>query len=294
MTTAFASVCSTFARNKSAHLAALGFALLLPLGCSMGSVVWVENTEDMQIDAAGLKKLAVKTHNGSVNYSGGAGGGGSAGTIQVKVTKKAGGLTQADAEEALANLEVFNEADGADGRVINHRWKGIRKSNWNAQVSYEINGPDNLALNVDSHNGATTVRGLKSDLRVTCHNGRIDTESTGPSAHVESHNGAINVVYQGPSIHATTHNGQVTADLSRCAAIGGEIGAHNGQVVVRVGDQTSANLACQTHNGSVSVDIAAGWKVSHASRTRLAGVLGNGGQPLNVTTHNGQVRIQAN
>lgn len=291
MTSRLPTVRNIVHRNKAGSFIALSLALLLPLGCSMGSVVWVESTEDMQIDAAGLKKLAVKTHNGAVNYQGSAGG---ASTIQVKVTKKAGGLTQADAEEALASLEVFNEADGADGRVINHRWKGLRKSNWNAQVSYEIKGPDQLALNVESHNGATTVRGLKSDLRVTCHNGRIDTESAGPSAHVESHNGAINVSYEGPSIHATTHNGQVTVDLSRCAAIGGEIGAHNGQVVVRVGDQTSANLACQTHNGSVSVDIAAGWKVSHASRTRLAGLLGNGGQPLNVTTHNGQVKIQAN
>ncbi len=291
MNSALASIRSHSLRRAALFSTAIAFCLLAPLGCNMGSVVWVEETEDMQIDAAGLKKLAVKTHNGSVNYTAGAGG---ASTIQVKITRKAGGLTQADAEEALANLEVFNEADGADGRVINHRWKGIRKSNWNAQVSYEINGPENLALNVESHNGATTVRGLKSDLRVTCHNGRIDTESVGPSLYAESHNGAINAVYQGPSIHATTHNGQVTADLSRCAAIGGEIGAHNGPVVVRVGDQTSANLACQTHNGSVSVDIAAGWKVSHASRTRLAGVLGNGGQPLNVTTHNGQVKIQAN
>lgn len=291
MTSRPTTVRNMFARNKPASFVALSLALLLPLGCSMGSVVWVEQTEDMQIDAARLKKLAVKTHNGAVNYSGSAGG---ASTIQVKVTKKAGGLTLADAEEALANLEVFNEADGADGRVINHRWKGVCKSNWNAQVSYEISGPDSLALDIESHNGATTVRGLKSSLHVTGHNGRIDTESTGPSAHVESHNGAINMTYEGPSIHATTHNGQVKVDLSRCGNIGGEIGAHNGQVVVRIGDQTSANLACQTHNGSVDVDIAAGWKVSHASRTRLAGVLGNGGQPLNVTTHNGQVKIQAN
>lgn len=291
MNPALASIRSQSLCGAALISTAIAFCLLAPLGCNMGSVVWVENTEDMQIDAGGLKKLAVKTHNGAVNYTADAAG---ASTIQVKVTKKVGGLTQADAEEAMANLEVFNEADGADGRVINHRWKGIRKSNWNAQVSYEINGPDNLDLNVESHNGTTTVRGLKSALQVTCHNGRIDTESTGPSAHVESHNGAINVVYQGPSIHATTHNGQVTVDLSRCSAIGGEIGAHNGQVVVRVGDQTSANLACQTHNGSVNADIAAGWKVSHASRTRLAGVLGQGGQPLNVTTHNGQVKIQAN
>ena len=258
-------------------------------GCSWGtgSSVWTEATEQRSIDTAGLTALQVRTHNGEIRFDGQPAG---SGPGVVTITKKAGGITMADAEAAIAALDAFVEPIGDGTLRIGWRWKGIRRSTWNADVSYAITAPESLRLDAETHNGVVEAANAANDVRLVTHNGRIKVASRNGELHAETHNGAINATYEGDALTLITHNGSITADLSRCGSVRGDVATHNGAVELIVGEQTSADLNCDTHNGRISFDTPI--TVSKSGRTTLEGRLGAGGQPLDIVTHNGSIRIK--
>src|SRR5262245_50258952 len=131
--------------------------LFFSSGCNMASpLVWVSEDQDLQIEMAGVKKLAIDTHNGSIDYTG---GGGAVGRVKVK--KKAGGKDTEDAREAMKALEVFVE-DGSSGeKKLGHRWKTTKRDTWNSRVSFTIEGPAAVVFEAVSHNGDVTIKGVE-------------------------------------------------------------------------------------------------------------------------------------
>lgn len=253
-----------------------------------GSTVWTEaSTERIGFDAAGLGAVEVRTHNGSITFDGQPAG---AGEAYVTVTKKAGGLTQDDAEEALEAIEVYVQRVGLDTQRIGWKWKGTKHAGWGARVSFDINAPGRLRVDGETHNGAITVRGIVGEVRVETHNGPVNVESSQGKLYAETHNGEIVATYAGDDVTLTTHNGRVVADLSGCGTIEGNITTHNGSIEVVVGADTATNLTCRTHNGSIRCD--APLETSRFSRRKLTARIGAGGGALDVTTHNGSVRIR--
>lgn len=258
-------------------------------GWSFGSRVWTEPvTGQLAIDTADVKAFEVRTHNGSINFEGQTAAGADA---SVTYTKKAGGRTMADAEAALAALDVFVEPVGNGTQRIGWRWKGGRKHHWSGCVSFEIAAPGDVRLDAVSHNGAVTVDGARGDVHTVTHNGELDVESAEGKLYAKTHNGRVGVSYAGDDLTLITHNGRVVADLDRCGSITGSITTHNGGVEVVVGPATSANLKCRTHNGSVRCNVPL--SDMELSRSRLTGTIGTGDGCLDVTTHNGSVRIKS-
>lgn len=163
-------------------------------GCS-GPTVWTTSTtEKLPIETANLKALEVRTHNGSITFDGQP-----VGTTEafVNVTKKAGGLTQADAEEALDAIDVYVEPAGSGAQRIGWKWKGARHATWRAQVSFDIQAPGNLRFDGVTHNGAVKIDDVAGDVKVITHNGRVDVESTDGKLYAETHNGRIAAAYVG-------------------------------------------------------------------------------------------------
>jgi hypothetical protein len=72
--------------------------------------VWVERQETIKLDAASLNRLEVRSHNGFIDYAGKSPG---EPEIIAQAAIKAGGRSDEDAREALANLEVVVEDAGA-------------------------------------------------------------------------------------------------------------------------------------------------------------------------------------
>ena len=101
----------------------------------------------------------------------------------------------------------------------------------------------------------------------------------------------MEATYAGREVNLSTHNGEVSADLSRGAAVGGSIATHNGSVRIEVGGNTAATLECRTHNGKIDCD--APLSESSKARGELTGKLGGGGQSLGVVTHNGSIRVKS-
>jgi len=282
--------------RRLAMLSMLGSSLfVLGTGCIVvhadgcwnwgGPHVWVEASEELTFDPAGVAAVEAKTHNGFIHFDGQPSGG----SAVVRVTKKAGGLTQGDADEAMQAIVVFVERTGETQRV-GWKWKGVRKPSWQADVSFDITAPGQVNLEAETHNGRLQVAGLVGDLRAVTHNGRMEIASRGGKLRAETHNGRITADYEGSDISLSTHNGEVTVDLSRCGSVSGDITTHNGGVEIAVGAKTSADLRCETHNGRVTSDAPI--TLGSASRTQLAGSLGAGGSRLSVVTHNGGIKVK--
>jgi hypothetical protein len=251
-----------------------------------GKTVWAESVKTLNLDAAGLEAVAVKTHNGAINYDGNTDG---ASQIEITVTMKGGGPDEATAEEALAAIDVFAELDNGTAD-IGWRWSTKKEKKWRAQVSFDIQGPATVDLNARTHNGTINAQNLDGAVTVEAHNGKITVASGGGKLDVETHNGEINADYDGDEVRLKTHNGRIAADLTRCGAVTGDLETHNGEVVITVGDATSTDLTCNVHNGAISDDAAL--QNVKKSKRRLTATIGSGDGSLAVKAHNGSVRIK--
>ena len=288
------------------------WAVLLPLslsGCivgSFGSKVWTSPvTEQRTIDADDLKALEIRTHNGSIHF---AGQSGETGETAITITKKAGGRTLEDAQEALDAVEVFVESAGEGAWQLGWRWIGAKHWSWGATVSFDITGPGTIRIDGETHNGAVEILGAERDVRVVTHNGSVNAHTSdgslyarthngpvevsagGQKLHAETHNGRVNATFAGEELTLVSHNGRIIAGLDDCSAINGKIRTHNGSVELTVGKQVSTRLTCQAYNGKIRFDVP----IQGASKTRnrLEARLGDGEGNLSVATHNGGVRIK--
>ena len=253
-----------------------------------GPTVWAESTETLTIDTASLEGMVVETHNGAIVVDGQSDG---AAHATVTVTKKGGGISQGEAEAALAAIDVYVKPGNNGTTKIGWRWKGVKKPRWRSQVSFEITAPGNLRIDAETHNGRITLENVTADARVVTHNGAVNVDVKNGKLRAETHNGEVVATYAGPEVRLQTHNGRIVADLAGCAEIDGRIITHNGGVQIIVNQNTSADLSCATHNGGISFDFPV--PVTKISRTKVTGVLGSGGPPLKITTHNGAIRIKS-
>ena len=262
-------------------------------GCIMigggwgGPTVWAEATETLPIDPVGLESLVVRTHNGEITLNGQPEG---ASESSVTVFKKGGGLSLAEAEKALAAIEVYVESVGDDMTRVGWRWTGPKWRHRRGQVSFEIKAPGRLDFDGETHNGGVKVVGVTGDVVIVTHNGDVNVDSTNGKLRAESHNGALTIDYAGDDLKLVTHNGDIKADLGRCSSVGGAITTHNGGVTVGMGEDTSAKLRCQTHNGRVSSKLPL--NDAEISRSKVIGTIGQGGNDLTITTHNGGIQIK--
>ena len=252
-----------------------------------GPTVWAEATEILPIDPAGLESLVVRTHNGEITFAGQPEG---ASQPMVTAFKKGGGLTLGQAEEALAAIQVYVESGAAGVTKIGWRWTGAKWRHRRGQVSFEIKAPGRLDFDGETHNGGVEVVGVTGDVVIVTHNGDVNVDSANGKLRAETHNGALTIDYAGDDLKLTTHNGGIRADLGRCRSVGGSISTHNGGIKVGMSDTTSARLRCQTHNGRVSSKLPL--NDAEISRSKVIGTIGQGGNDLTITTHNGGIQIK--
>ncbi len=262
---------------------------LSSVGCisihgNWGRGVWTEKTtERIAVDASDLKRLDVNTHNGFVHFTG------TTGDAYVTVTKKTRGKSAADAAAAMEALVVFVEPGGPGTQQIGYRWKGIKSPAWHATVSFDVYAPSEIDLSGTTHNGHVSISDLAGDLNFETHNGTINADTSGMKLVAATHNGGIQATFSGREIDLETHNGSIMADLTKCGAVGGRVETHNGGVEIMVSDSTSMDFVAETHNGGIRCAVP--MQTIEATKRRLTGTIGGGGERLAVQTHNGSVRV---
>ncbi len=252
------------------------------------STVWSDQVEqELRVDTSGIAKFHVRTHNGSIQHTGTSVAGS---TATVVVTKKGGGRTMADAEAALAAIQIVSKTDADGVHRLGWEWSGKKGKKWVGQVCFQIEAPKTLRFDGKTHNGEIRVSDVAANVKVVTHNGQIHVDGRGSTLYAETHNGEVVADYEGEDVTLRTHNGGVTADLGDCTAIDARIETHNGGVELLVGQAASAKLECETHNGRIRVDLP--MSATRHSQDGLKGILGEGEGELKVQTHNGSISVK--
>jgi DUF4097 and DUF4098 domain-containing protein YvlB len=215
--------------------------------------------------AAAIGSLTVDASpNGGVTVKGGA-----RGDVMVRARVEA----WADNESAAALLasQVFIDTSGGQVRATGP--ESANNSGWS--VSYEILVPQNMDLNLKSHNGGLTI----SDVR-----GQIRFDVT---------NGGVRLRRVAGDVAGATVNGGIQVDLAGATWDGRQLDlrTNNGGVTVAMPTQYSAHIQAETGMGGIQSDFPVGLDGNTRPR-RLDYQMGGGGGLIHIVTGNGSVRLK--
>lgn len=188
--------------------------------------------------------------------------------IRAKIQSNA--RTEKRAEEIAAEIKI--RTDG--GRIYAEGPEPRRNEWWS--VSFEVEVPARMDLDLRARNGGISVADVTGTLRMETLNGGIHLESVNGDVVAETTNGGLHVNldgdgWVGKGLDATTTNGGVHMTLSR---------------------NYSAHLETGTVNGGVDIDFPV--TVQGKIGRRITTDLGKGGPTVRVITTNGGVDIRRN
>lgn len=140
------------------------------------------------------------------------------------------------------------------------------------RVDFTVQVPAGIGLLARTVNGSITAEGLQSDTEGTTVNGSVSLSTTG-------------------SARATTVNGSINATMDRAVwPNGGKFTTVNGEVTLRLPAAVNADVRLSTVSGGIQSDFPV--QMSNDPGPKHAeGVLGAGGQRLDVTTVNGGISL---
>lgn len=231
------AVCLLFAGGCSIRLGTIGSGF----GRSIDAVdCWNEATETIVVPAAGLERVGVDSHYGSITVTAAAG----AESVTVVATKRAGGRDEADARAAQAQLRITQRCvDGAVEFAVG--WADERAArDWAASVAFEVTVPARFGATLDSHHGNVTVRGLSGPVIAASHHGAVELCDVGGRAVARSHHGDVTCTTSHSQVTLASHHGDVRLATTASVTVG-SLRSHHGDLEI---DLPSG--ACGTVRGS--------------------------------------------
>lgn len=252
--------------SRAGLLALLTACLALPAAAEMR-----EEKVDRVFDAAGVSKLRLQNVNGGVRVTSG-----ERPSVHLLAVKKAKG---ARAEQVLRETEVkiTRSAGTIDVETVlpkQNRLFGL--FSWGegsgAEVSYEIELPPGLAVDVETVNGRVVAERRSAPLTLNTVNGSVRVESHDGSLHVNTVNGSVEVSFAGPL---------KSADLETV----------NGSVTVVCPRESSIQYNLQTVNGRIKSEFPEVVVEGKWGPKEARGSIAGGRERLTVETVNGEVRL---
>ena len=191
--------------------------------------------------------------------------------VVVDAVRRVRSDSRTDAEEHLADLQVLVQIWPQEFEV-----KTVQPNHSNGRtyvVDYEITVPAHLLPTVTQGNGSIRLEGIQADVQVTNGNGDVALVETTGSSWVSVGNGEI---------AAWTHlpdGGQLVHSIG------------NGTLFLSIQPQVSATFGAKVGNGTISVSGLQLQQVVSSPR-QLQGKLGSGTGLIELTSGNGQIRVQ--
>ena len=239
-------------------------ALMGASGCNVGNPLgdadesYIEHLS-RTLDGSGASGLDARTTNGWIAV-----GGSVLTQVTVQIVKEVRAYTEQEAEDFAQKVQVYAERNGDEIRVYTSYPKP--PNHVQIEVTYEIQCPSGLDVNLNTTNGDIRVRNMAGDVDAVITNGAVDLQ--GGAGRVGLH----------------TTNGNVLADV---AALGGEgrFSCVNGSVEVEVRSGV-APVTATTVNGSVDVTLPADFSGQLDAQTSNGRVIC--GFPISVPAGNPQ------
>jgi hypothetical protein len=220
--------------------------------------------------------------------------------VHVVAEKEVKARNADEGKRRLAELRIDATAKPGDLRIDTHFPRQTGGGFWSwvsgeggggAAVSYKIEVPRGVRVDVETVNGAIAVHGTAADLKAETTNGAVQVGGVQGKIHLESTNGAISAVDTAGSVVAETTNGQIDVDLKQVAR-GGEMSltSTNGGIRLKVPHDIQASISASTTNGHVSTDLPVQLR-GKSSKRHLDGDVNGGGGRLHLSTTNGTIEI---
>jgi putative adhesin len=213
--------------------------------------------------------------NGSIHASAARGG-----NIAVTAVKTAGRGNPAEVRfETVAHAggitvcAIYPSPAGAAANECRAGGRGRNDSRDNdTRVDFTVQVPAGIGLLARTVNGSIDAEGLQGDAEGTTVNGSVSVSTTG-------------------SARATTVNGSINATMDRAVwPNGGKFTTVNGAVTVRLPASVNADVRLSTVSGGIQSDFPL-QMANDPGPKHAEGVLGAGGQKLDVTTVNGGISL---
>ena len=250
--------------RKLLNLAALAATVLLGAAATAAAQTDFEWTGQL---AAG-QRIAINDVNGSIRASAARDG-----NIVVTAVKKPGRR----GSPADVRIEMVAHSGGVTICVVYNNGQcqagGTQNSNNrdnDTSVDFTVQVPAGIGLRAATVNGSIDANGLQSDTEATTVNGSVTVATSG-------------------SARATTVNGAIQAAMGRLPN-GGRFSTVNGEVTLQLPAATNANVRVSTVSGDIRSDFPLQID-SEPGPKHAQGVIGAGGQSLDINTVNGGVTL---
>jgi DUF4097 and DUF4098 domain-containing protein YvlB len=280
--------------------------LVVAGGCSAGAF---KARESFSLTAPweGYRHVAVQTRNGSVELRCG-----DAEVVSVSGEKRVRGMTQAEADENLQEIEVLVDRDpGETGTLLVEVRYPPRLRYRSPGASLVIEVPEPCSVDISTGNGRITVKGMERDVKLNTSNGRITARDIDGPLHARTSNGRIEVHGIRGACDLETSNGAITAEDVR-----GDLDADtsNGRITVVVSPGEGGEVDLESSNGAIEVTLPAGFgadlrlstsngrvhtslgdaTLQHlsAGKSSLKAVMNGGGGRVEARTSNGSITVR--
>ncbi len=254
--------------------------LTMILGFQLLQAATLEETFKKRIDAKNIERVRVQNVNGSIEVSSRTGD-----AIEIIAYKK---VRADDTEHAGRMMEALTvEVTENDGELVvetilprNRRGHSGGFFSWlfgggssGSSVSYEINVPKKMNLDLHSTNGALTVTGSSGEMVLSTTNGKIRAEDISGTIRARTTNGSLNI-----SMKEVAKNEEMNLKTT------------NGSVKLYLPSTINADIEARTTNGRVRCElpITEGYK---KSKRRLEAEINDGGPLIFIKTTNGSISI---
>ena len=181
--------------------------------------------------------------------------------VRIETVAHAGGVTV---------CVIYPSSDGRPNTCgTDGRGRNDSKDN-DTSVDFTVQVPAGIGLSANTVNGSVDANGLRSDVNAATVNGSVTVATSG-------------------SARATTVNGAINAAMGQ-APNGGRFTTVNGDVKLQLPASTNATVRVSTVSGDIRSDFPLKIDTEPGPKN-ASGVIGAGGQELNITTVNGGVTL---
>jgi DUF4097 and DUF4098 domain-containing protein YvlB len=141
-------------------------------------------------------------------------------------------------------------------------------------VRYHVRAPRRAALRLRATNGTVDVQGFS---------GRVVASTI---------NGGIAAVGLSGGVEARTTNGNTHVELASVGTDLIDLRSTNGHLRLTIPETSNANLLATLNNGKVDLTGLKFEAMGEQTRRRVRGRINSGGTPIELTTTNGNIRVE--
>ena len=266
-------------------------SLLCLLAVGVGSCINIarakyERTVQLSAPFSPGSSFTAQTHNGSITIAGA-----DIADCNITATIIGWAITEEGAQKIAeqTTIKLIPSANKLTARIDKPTFRFSRS----VSVSLDVTLPDNVDLELTTHNGALVIKNITGRLNGTTHNGKITAEQVSGTAELHTHNGSVICREISGDTKLKTHNGSIKVYYSQAAPSVCDISliTHNGGVELTTPKNFSGEVEASTHNGSINTELPITVK-GKVSKKKLTGTIGTGQGKLYLETHNGSIRMK--